>query len=155
MLILMGTSSSEQINLAGVSPRLDGYDFAVVNIGDSEARRLMEVIKQFEAAKEIDQTLLLMTFSPVDAKCEFYSFLSDDVKMAFPENARKVMDDRSGYVVLPDDFFMPITPKDALEPQYLILIVGDDGFWWQTFPGTSYNTIDTETLPKHLLSQIL
>jgi hypothetical protein len=147
MLILMSTSSSdEHIN--------ENYDYAIVKIEDSEARRLAEIIKHYESAKQTDATLMLMTYSAVDIECEFYTFSDDpenDIKR-FPDGAQKVLNDGSGYFVLPDDF---VVPEISLDPQYLLAIVGEDGFWWQAFPGASYITIDTATLPKHLLSQIL
>lgn len=149
MLLLLNVQSSDPYATAD-------YDYAVVKIEEPEAKKLITYLKMFDANRAIVPELEQMTFEEAGVECEFYPWdiWDHDDKDVMPVEFRKAMEDK-GYFVIPDDYSLPFTPKDAHAPDKTYLQVSEDGFWWHSWPQMMDFSVDTETVPREILSQVL
>ncbi len=151
MLILMNTSSNSE------SGENDNYDYAIVKIEKEEAQTLMRYIKSFQKAKAIEEKLLYSHYKSDEDNvvCEFYPIMvEDDWVDDLPNDLQKAYDN-DGYAVLPEDFELPVTPKDAHAPESIHLLIDESTFAWRAFPYNSDLIIETLQVKAEVLAQVL
>ena len=156
MLIVLGADSNDEYDN-------ENYDFAVVDLGESEARKLMALAKLFDDTKQAEAGLRQMSFEPAElgVKCSFYTNIwsftddPDNASVKFPDDITGVMQEDHPYAIVPDDFKLPFDEHDALKPEDLEIQVNEFGFSWAAYPENSTVVIWTRILPRDLLAKII
>lgn len=148
MLIALGTDSSDGYNN-------EKYDFAVINIDEEMAKKMMLLAKMFDDAKKIEPNLEKMVFDPDEMlACEAYTNIWDFAEES-PEAIKGVLVGELPYIIIPDDADLPFCPKDANDPESIELQVNYAGFSWAIYPRDSEVIIWTTVIPRDLLTQVI
>lgn len=149
MLVTTKTFSSDEYTNAE-------YDFMVVKIEEFEARILSGYLNLFDMSKRMNPTLLEMAFSVEDVEAEFFpcTIWEVDDSDVMPDELQEKLDD-DNWAIIPEKMELPFTPRDAHLPEDVYLIVNEHGFFWRAHPYEGSLQIDSELLPRSILSQVI
>lgn len=144
MLILMKTYSTSEYEK-------EDYDLAIADIGESDAKYLATLMNGFKEAREKSPDLIFSHFKATVRAAFFRESLFEG------DELDELLDDMedNGWIEIPKDIELPFEESDAQDPELLHLLLTDEGFAWRAFPEGSDVTIDTETVPYSVLSQLI
>lgn len=150
MLIVMETFSTDEYTK-------EEYDYAIFKMEAYEAGLIAQKMNMYKFIKDSDPDLRAMSFKAYDndLECEFFSseiWMRDKENIMSKEIEKGL--DKDGWVTT-ERIDPDITPRYAQAPNGIYLVLEDDGFFWRAYPQNSLIQIETQSLPREVLSRVL
>ncbi len=146
MLIVMETWSTDEHSK-------EEYDYAIFKMESNEAKLIAQKLNLYKVMRDSDSELRSMSFRAhgTDLEPEFYASsiwngnMPDDIETAL---------DKEGWASV-ERLDPDITPRAAHASNGIYLVIEDEGFYWRTYPPDSMIQIETQLLPREILSRVL
>lgn len=149
MLIVMHTYNTDEHD--------EQYDFAVYKMEEHEAKILTRHFNLFKVNHDSMSELCEMVFCAEDETlCEFFpaGIWDKDEMSTMPEQVEKDLD-KQGWAIIPDDYEREFTPKDAHSPDKTFVVFCPEGVFWRAYPQESTLVVESQVLPREILSRVL
>lgn len=150
MLIVMETWSTDEHDKGE-------YDCAIFKMESYEAKLIAQRLNLYKVMKDSDPELRSMSFRAhgTDLECEFFPgtiWLKGKEDLMSAELEQEL--DKQGWSMV-ESLDPDINPKYAHAPNDIYFVVEDEGFYWRTYPPDTSIQIETQLLPRDILSRVL